>query len=383
MMKKIAVIVAALLAAYGIYGYLQSPSEDAAGGQNAAPQVNVITVASKQTRLWTEFSGRLQAVERVDVRPRVRGSIQKILFKEGAYVKAGDPLFVIDPRPYEATLATAKAALAAAESAYALNSTQLTRATKLLKLEGVSRNEYDSAVNQKASALAAIDAAKAAVHSAALDVQFAHIHAPVSGTIGRAEITLGNIVETGSNAPILTTIVSTKDLFAEFDVDEKTYLERVKAGAASAMPVEVVVSEKGIPAYEATIRSFDNQMSVDSGTIRARAYVNNHDNALIPGLYVTVRLGSVDEQPIISIPQRAVQTDQSNKFVYVVDAANKIAFRPIEIGNNQGDSVIITNGLQEGEKVVVGGLQRIRPDMEVVPVSDTDADEKNAALLTK
>ncbi len=368
-MKKLIILIALLAGAYGVYHFVTSTTPSDEQQAQTAPEVETVTITPTNKRIWTQFSGRLEAVENVAVRPRVRGSVQKILFKEGSYVKAGQPLFVIDPRPFKAELAEANAALNAAKSAYRLSQIELNRAKKLLDMEGISQSEYDAALNQNTVNLSAIEAAKALVNSATLNVQYANIHAPVSGTVGRAEITLGNIVEDGANAPVLTTIVSTKDLFAEFDVDEATYLQAKAAGNVSNMPVEIQVNQAGIAPYKASIRSFDNQLNTQSGTIRARAYVNNHDDVLIPGLFVNIRLGSVDVQPVIEIPDNAIQTDQSKKFVYVVNDDNKVTYREVMLGNSAEGNTIVKDGLSQGDMVIVNSLQRIRPDMEVLPVA--------------
>lgn len=376
-MKKIFAVLLIIALACAVY-YFFIASHDSDDKQKKEPlEVSLLQIEPQKKRLWTQFSGVLDAVEMVEVRPRVRGSVQKILFKEGSYVKAGQPLFVIDPRPYQATLAEAKAALNAARSAYKLSQVELKRAKKLVDLEGISRSEYDEAVNQNRVNRAAIDSAQASVKEAALDVRYANIHAPVSGTIGRPEITLGNIVEAGANSPTLTTIVSTKDLFAEFDVDETTYLKAKATGDVSKMPVEVVVNQPDIAPYKAVIKSFDNQLDTQSGTIRARAYVNNDNNILIPGLYVTVRLGSVDEQTIIEIPDEVIQTDQSKKFVYVMNNENKVSYRDITVGSSDQGMTIVTDGLSEKDMVITDNLQKLRPDMPVKEKTEKDESDKS------
>ncbi len=344
-------------------------SEQPAEQANAAsPSVEVVTIAPKEFRLWKEFSGRLRAVEFVEVRPRVSGTITQVLFEEGAIVKKGDPLYVIDPRPFEAAAADAKAALNSAVSQAKLAKIQLDRTSSLLKNGHVSKNVFDERRNDREVANAAIESAKARLKNAELELEYAHITAPVDGRVSRAEITVGNLVETGPNAPVLTTIVSSDKIYAEFDVDEQTYIKSVRQSQNKKMPVELVLPSDSSIVYKGEIYSFDNRLDTTSGTIRARAIFDNSDGALIPGMFATARLGAAAENASLLVPERAVGTDQSKKFVYVIDDKGEVAYREVQLGETVGANRIVLSGVNEGDKVLVNSLQRVRPGMKVTPV---------------
>lgn len=338
------------------------------------PAVDVVTLEPKHLRIWTEFSGRLEAVDQVEVRPRVGGAIHEVLFQEGTIVKAGDPLYVIDPRPYEAAVASAEAELASAKSQAQLAKTEFDRAAGLVKKKNISRSAYDARLNDHRVALASIAAAKAALKKANLDLEYAHISAPVSGRISRAEITVGNVIEAGPNAPVLTTIVSNDKVYAEFDVDEQTYVKMVRrSSTGEPMPVELRLSEDDDVVYNGEIHSFDNRLNTSSGTIRARAIFENTDGALVPGMYASVRVGSSEEIDTLLISERAIGTDQDKKFVYIVNNEGKIAYREVTLGGRAQGKRIVLSGLNAGEKVVVNSLQQVRPDMAVKSIDVVQA----------
>ncbi len=363
----------------GFYYTRQAHSADQAQVVQQIPTVEVVILEPKPLRIWTEFSGRLEAVDYVEVRPRVGGAIQEVLFTEGAIVKAGDPLYVIDPRPYEAAVASAQAELASAKSQAQLTKAEFDRAAGLVKRKLISERAYDARGHDYRVALAAIDAARATLKKANLDLEYAHISAPVAGRISRAEITVGNVIEAGPNAPVLTTIVYNDEIYAEFDVDELTYVKTVRrSGAGEPMPVELRLSGDDGVVYSGAIHSFDNRLDTSSGTIRARALFKNTDGALVPGMYAHVRLGSSEEINTLLISERAIGTDQDKKYVYVVNEEDKIAYREVTLGGRSQGKRIVLSGLQAGEKVVVNNLQRVRPDMSVKAIEV--AQEQGAAL---
>jgi multidrug efflux system membrane fusion protein len=331
-------------------------------------KVEVATIQTQNIRLWTEFSGRLEAIDRVDVRPRVGGTIAQVLFEEGALVKKGAPLFVIDPRPYKAALEHAKATLQAAESDVRLTKAELERAEKLVEKKLVSESRYDSAQNAYKVSLSKFNAAKAGLTQAELNYEYAHIDAPVSGRVSRAEITLGNVIETGPNAPVLTSIVSSDKLYAEFDVDEQTYLKTIRAAKAGKMPVEVSLTNDDGTLYRGVISSFDNRIDPTSGTIRARAILANTDGALVPGMHANIRLGSAQEAATLLVSEKAIGTDQSKRYVYVVTEDNEVAYREVQLGRSIDGNRVVTGGIKSGEKVLVNSLQRVRPGMKVEPI---------------
>ena len=367
----IALSVALIAGSGGLYYTTQAQSAHENQGQIVPqiPSVEVVTLEPKRLRIWTEFSGRLEAVDEVEVRPRVGGAIQEVLFKEGAIVKSGDPLYVIDPRPYEAEVDSAKAALASAESRAQLAKIELERAAGLVKKKNISRSAYDARRNDYKVALASIDAAKADLKKANLDLEYAHISAPVSGRISRAEITVGNVIEAGPNAPVLTTIVSSDEVYAEFDVDEQTYVKTIRrTSTRELMPVELRLSVDDDVVYKGRIHAFDNRLNTSSGTIRARAIFHNTDGVLVPGMYASIRLGSSEEIETLLISERAIGTDQDKKFVYVVNDEGKIDYRKVILGGRTQGKRIVLSGLESGEKVVVNSLQRVRPDMVVTAI---------------
>jgi membrane fusion protein, multidrug efflux system len=333
--------------------------------------VTVAAVSARPVRLWSEFSGRMTAVDSADVRPQVDGRITEIRFKAGQQVHAGDILFVIDPRTYEAAVAKSEADVATAVTNARLARTELDRATRLLSAEAVAHDYYDQRANTNAVDQAAIKSAEAALTQAKLNVDFAYVKAPISGRVGRAEITVGNLVQTLTGAaPLLTTIVSNDGIYADFDVDEHTYLENVRAHATTAdqeqkIPVELTVQGDGGHAYKGAVESFDNKINTGTGTIRARARFANEDGALMPGMFVSVRLASAADSTVILVPEDAIANDQSKRFVFVVGRDHKASFREVALGGEVGDERVVTAGLHPGERVIVDGLQKVQPGAAV------------------
>ncbi len=369
-----ALLALILLAGFGISRLLSSgDSQQNAPANGEPPKVDVVTLKPESTRLWNDFSGRLSAVDYVEVRPKVSGTITEVLFEEGSIVEAGDPLFTIDPRPFEAAVKQAEAALAAARSQAQLAGIELRRAQKLVKDSVISQSVYDNRRSAYQVAQAAIRTAEAQLATAKLDLEYAHITAPVAGRISRAEITVGNVVEAGSSAPLLTTIVANQLIYAEFDVDEQTYLQSVRQSETADMPVQLTLPGDSSRIYQGAIRSFDNRLDSTSGTIRARAIFHNQDGLLLPGMYVNVRLGSANQKEILAVSEHAIGTDQNRKFVYVISPEHDVTYRPVELGRNLGGKRLVLAGLQAGEQVMVNSLQRVRPGMKVTPVElETD-----------
>ncbi len=337
------------------------------------PSVDVVTLQLQSIRSWSTFSGRLRAVDYVEVRPRVGGTIVKVLFKDGTLVKKSDSLFMIDPRPFKAEFSSARAELESAQSRATLTKQELMRAKGLVKKNAISQSRFDTAKSDYQMAMASINSAKARIRRAHLDLEYAHIKAPVSGRISRAEITEGNVIEAGPNAPVLTTIVSIDQLYAEFDVDEQTYIKTWRQSTGDAMPVELTLTSDDSVVYQGMIHSFDNQLDTASGTIRARAIFDNKDGVLVPGMFVAVRLGAPSEQSTLLVSDRAVRTDQDKKYVYIVTPHKKVAYREVTLGEPREGQRVVLSGLAPGDLVLVNSLQRVRPDMEVQPV---EFDEK-------
>ena len=333
-----------------------------------AIDVNVIEVKPQAIQIWNEFSGRLSAVDVVEIKPRVGGYIHQVLFEDGAYVNQGDLIFVIDPRPYEIEIERIKGELESARSRARLAEIELQRSRELSDDKMVPVREVDNRENDKQVALAQIDVIKAELRRAQLNLEYAHIKAPISGRISRAEFTEGNLIETIMGAPVLSTIVSTEKLYAEFDVDENSYLEMIWQNQRDlSMPVEMTLSGDQQQLFQGTMHSFDNQLSTDSGTIRARALFENQNEILVPGMFVVIRMGSQKQAQKILLSEKAIGTDQNKKFVYVVNDQNQVEYREVKLGRRIKGSRIIESGLQEGARVIINNIHLIRPGVAVKP----------------
>ena len=367
---------AAILLAAGDVAFSSLFAADAHAAAPAvapATPVSVETLRPENLRVWSSFSGRMQAVDYAAIRPEVSGRITQIRFKDGANVRAGEVLMVIDPQPYEAAAAKAEAHVASATSKAGFAKTELDRAENLIKSQAIAQRLYDERASDSKVAQADILGAEAELKQARIDLDHAYVKAPISGRVSRAEITLGNLVQTGANAPVLTTIVSNDGIYADFEVDEQTYLRSIRAHAATqekeqAIPVELTVDgDQGHP-YKGKVFSFDNHIDTGSGTIRARARFANEDGVLMPGMFVSVRLSGASDQTVLLVPDRAIGSDQSKRYVYVVNADNKIEFREVALGQDAREGQrIVLSGVKAGERVVVDGVQHIRPDALVSP----------------
>ncbi|MGV3590246.1 MAG: efflux RND transporter periplasmic adaptor subunit [Gammaproteobacteria bacterium] len=369
----LALTLAAVAAVYVVTGHVNA-DDPALATAPPAPQVEVATLQPVEIRAWNEFSGRLAPVDSAAVKPLVSGTIQQVLFEEGQWVEAGSPLFVIDPRPHEAALAAAEAQLATAQSRAQLAQDEFERAAQLHESKLLSQSLFDSAASTLRVAQAAVSEAESAVAQARLNVEYAHVSAPVSGRISRAELTVGNVVEAGPNAPVLTTIVADDRFYAEFNVSEPLYIELVRtAQDTQDMPVELTLANDG-RRYHGHIHAFDNQLDTRSGTIRARALVANSDGALTAGMYATVRVGAAQTTEALLVPERAIGTNQSHKFVYVVGAGNVAQYRQITLGGQHAGQRIVLDGIEAGEQVVVNGLARVMPNgtVDPAPVSESE-----------
>jgi multidrug efflux system membrane fusion protein len=334
---------------------------DAAKAAPAGPEVDVATVINKNITDWQNYSGRLQAIDRVEVRALVPGTIMAVYFKDGTLVKKGDPLFLIDPRTYVAAVDQAVAQVAAAKARASFAAADYARAQKLITDNAIAKRDFDEKANNTLEAIANVKAAQAALETARVNLGYTRINAPVAGRMSRAEMTVGNIVAAGVSSPALTTLVSVSPIYAAFDVDEQTYLQYLSHASKTPVPVRLgLVNESG---YSRTgkVTSVDNQLDTKSGTIRVRATFDNADGALLPGLYARIAVGGGAPHPAILIDDRAVSTDQAKKFVLVVDAQSRAQYREVTLGNTYEGLRIITKGLKPGDRIVVSGLQRVHP----------------------
>jgi RND family efflux transporter MFP subunit len=347
-----------------------------ATAQIPAPQVSVASALEREVTEWDEFTGRVEAVESVEVRPRVTGYIESVNFTEGSTVRKGDLLFVIDPRPYRAELSIAEAELARAVARSELAASDAARSKSLVDIKAVSREEYDTRVNASREATASVAAARAAVDAAKLDLEFTRVTSPIGGRVSKAAITAGNLVTGGSNAAtLLTTVVSLDPIYVSFEGDEQIYLKYTalaqrgerQSSRDAANPVLMGLANEDDYPRRGVMVFVDNQVDPHTGTIRARASFENQDGFLTPGLFARVKLLGTNSYKAVLIDDRAIGTDQSQKFVYVVDAANKVVYRPVKVGRLTQGLRIVLQGLQPGETVIVNGLQRVRPGVVVAP----------------
>ncbi len=366
---KLSLLLVMSAAAAAVYFNSASSEQTEQAPAAAAPPPPVaefITVARQEVRIWTGFSGRLSAVDMAEIKPLVGGELQQVLFEDAQQVEKGDLLFVIDPRPYQAAVKRAEAQLTSARSRAKLAKDELERSEQLVKKKLVSESVFDAAKNEFQVATAAIEEASSALAEAKLDLDYCYIRAPFAGQVSRAELTVGNIVESSPNAPVLTTLVANDKLYAEFDIDEQTYLRTIRRGKGdAAMPVEMTLAADNSVTYQGQIHSFDNRLDVSSGTIRARAIFENTDGALTPGMYANVRLGTAQPQSVMLIPERAVGTNQDKKFVYVINENDEVSYHEVTLGAHHEGNRIVLSGLQTGDRVVVNGLSHIRPNSKV------------------
>ncbi|MDB5987024.1 MAG: efflux transporter periplasmic adaptor subunit [Nevskia sp.] len=344
------------------------------------PTVEVAKVLERKVQDWDEYTGRLQAVDSVEIRPRVSGYIDKVAFPEGQSVKQGDLLFLIDPRPYQADFDRANAELQRSRTQLELAHVELDRVQKLKDSGAVSREEYDERLSGLHQAEANVASAKAAVDSAQLNLSFTRVTSPINGRVSRAEITRGNLVSGGlSGGTLLTTVVSIDPIYVYFDGDESAYLrygQMARAGERPSSrdaknPVQLsLINEEGYP-HTGYMDFVDNQLNPQTGTIRARAVFDNKDGVFTPGLYARIRLLGSGEYAAILVNDSAIGTDQSQKFALVVGADNKVEYRPVKLGRLIDGLRVVREGLKPGETIVVSGLQRVHPGAPITPQAST------------
>jgi multidrug efflux system membrane fusion protein len=336
-------------------------------GKPPAPQsgataaVDVAVVIDRSITEWQDYSGRLQAIDHVDIRAQVPGTIMAVYFKDGQMVRKGDPLFLIDPRVYSAAVDRAAAQLASAHAKQKFTSDDYTRAQKLLSGNAIARRDYDDRANAALEAAAEVKAAEAALEEAKVNLGYTRITAPVSGRMSRAEQTVGNIVAAGLNSPPLTTLVSMDPIYAGFDMDEQTYLKYLSHASGHDVPARLGLADEAGFSRTGKIASVDNQLNGSSGTIRVRATFANADGSLLPGMFARVAVGGGAAHPAILIDDRAISTDQAKKFVFVLDEKSAAQYREVFPGSMVDGFRVIDAGLKPGEKIVVNGLQRIHP----------------------
>lgn len=340
------------------------------------PEVSVAQVLQKRVKDWDEFTGRLQAVETVEIRPRVSGYIDQVAFTEGKVVKHGELLFVIDPRPYKADYDRAAADLKRFRTSLELAQIEQRRVQRMKETGAVSQEELDERSSTVAQVEANVAGAEAALESAALNMSFTRVTSPIDGRVSRAEVTRGNLVTGGSNGgTFLTSVVSIDPIYLYFEGDEATYLRYIQMARAGERPssrdapnpVRVgLANEAGFP-HVGAMDFVDNQVNSQTGTIRARAVLPNKDGLYIPGLFARVQLLGSGEYTAVLIDDRAVNTDQSQKYVLLLAAGNKIEYRRVKLGRVIEGLRIVREGLKPGDVIVVNGAQRVHPGIVVSP----------------
>jgi multidrug efflux system membrane fusion protein len=337
-----------------------------------APQVSVAPALSRKVTDSEEFTGRFEAVERVEVRPRVSGYISSVNFKDGSEVHKGDVLFVIDPRPYVAERDRARAQLAQARAQLVLARSERDRATKLLAQHAISQEEFDTRTSGLEQGQANVEAAQAALDAAALNLDFTRVTAPIAGRISRALVTSGNSVTNGQT--LLTTLVSLDPIYVAFDGDEQEYLRYIGNGRdtagdspAARNPVQVgLASENGFP-HAGLMVFIDNALDPMTGTIRSRALLENHERLFTPGLFARIKLLGSTQHEAVLVNDSAIGTDQTVRYVLVLAKDNKVEYRPVQLGPVVDGLRVVQSGLAAGETIVVNGLQRVRPGAQVAP----------------
>lgn len=360
-------------------GALSSACERAAAQPSDAPpppKVTVADVVSREVTEWDEFTGRLEAVNSVAIRPRVSGSVSAIRVGEGAMVHKGDLLFEIDARPFQAEVDRLRAEVERARATVQRAASELERAQRLSSEAAMSPEEIDRRKAFAKESAAQVAAVEAALRAAELNLEFTRVTSPIDGRVGRAIVTVGNLVSSGpGEATLLTTVVSLDPIYASFEADEQTFLrytelarEGKRASARATVPIQMALaSESGFP-HQGTLDFLDNQIDPATGTIRGRTLIRNRDLTLTPGAFVRLRLPGSATYRALLIEDRAVGTDLDKRYVYVVGAGATIEYRTVELGPIVDGLRVVRSGLKPSDVVVINGLQRVRPGAHVDPV---------------
>jgi len=332
----------------------QSPNENA----TTLPLVSVAPVQKREVHLWDAFNGRIAAVQQVSLLPRVSGYIEQVNFAEGQEVKAGDVLFTIDPREHQASLQRAQAALARAQAQAQLSASEAARARQLVEHRAISTELWEQRQSAATQAQTEVQAAQAALAQARLNLEWTQVRAPIDGRAGRAHYTAGNLVTAGDSSNVLTTLVSQETVHLYFEADESIWRRTVNTRADGLTVRVQLPGENGYP-YTGIVDFFDNQVSRNTGTISVRATLDNRARVFIPGQFARVQLRANTPFSALLIDDKAVRTDQERKYVFVVDDAGITERRDVQLGERAEGLRIVRQGLNSGERVVVGGSQRI------------------------
>jgi len=364
-----------LLLVAAIAGCNKKPGGPAQAGPPPAkpPEVLVTTPVTAEVTDYEDFTGRTMALATIDIRPRVTGYLDKVLFREGAEVKEKDLLYEIDPRPYQAEVDRAQGTVQQAQARLRRLNNDLQRARGMLPNKTITLEAYDLIVGDQAEGDAAVSVAQATLDLAKLNLSYCQVRAPITGKMSRTLLDAGNLVK--ADETILTTIVAQDPIYAYFGVDERllkrvrSYVNKglVKIGTDGQIPILMgLADEDGYP-NEGYVNFIDNRLDSSTGTLQVRGIFKNPKHTILPNLFARVRLPLGDAYKALTIPEQALGTDQGQKFVYVVDPDNKVEYHGVQIGKAQGTQRVILNGIKEGDRVVVSGLQRVRPGVIVEP----------------
>ena len=375
--SSLAVLIAAGATTVALNEPEPASATEAAAPAPTAVEVPVSEVKPRSVTLWRDYSGRLEAVDRVEIRARVAGAIDAFHFREGALVKKGDLIATIDPAPYQAAVARAKADVEAAEAQVHLADLEVERAKSLVNSRAVSQSTLDQRSSASDQAAASVDAAKAALRTAELDLGYTEVRAPIDGRIGQIEVTAGNLVAAGLSSPVLTTMVSVDPIYAGFDVNAGDVAEILSAlpdqdgplPAYGDIPVEVQRFDAGgtQQPVRGHVQLIGNEVDRESGTLRIRASLDNPKGALVPGEFVRIRLGQPKPEDRLLISEKSVGTDQDRKYVLVVGKDNKVEYRTVELGASIDGLRVVSDGLKPGEQIVASGIQSLTPGTLVDP----------------
>jgi multidrug efflux system membrane fusion protein len=338
--------------------------------QGPSPNVKIARPVSRTVTEWDEYTGRIEAVEAVEVRARVSGYLDKVNFKDGEKVRKGDLLFVIDPRPFKAQLDYASAELERVKSRKELAANDLERAERLFKVKSISKEEYDARQKGLREASAVVASAAANVETARLNLEYTQIRAPIDGRISRELITVGNLVKTDDT--LLTTIVSTNPVYVYVDADERAVLKYRRKNGRTAVgiegtPVELALADENDFPHRGMLDYIAPREDTATGTITLRGVFPNDDDFLRPGFFARLRVRLGEPYPALLIPDQAIGTDQANRFVWVANPNNEVEYRTVELGAHIGQLRVIRKGLKPEDWVVIEGLQKLRPGLKVTP----------------